>query len=138
MNYYSIQTFDYAHEAHLVKSKLESEGIPCFIFDEQINAIDPMLAFATGGIKLKVAETDLQRANDLIHEIHNTELTNEHGEVITCPECNSSKIENGYTSANGLFSTLSTALALFFGLYPIQLNRKYGCKSCDAIFTTSS
>ena len=37
MNLITIKAFDESMQAHLVKSKLESEGIDCWLIDEQVS-----------------------------------------------------------------------------------------------------
>lgn len=63
MSFITIRTFDRAIDAHLLKSKLESEGIECFLFDEHVISINPLYGIATGGIKLCVMAEDAERAN---------------------------------------------------------------------------
>ena len=41
-------------EATIVKERLESEGIPCFLSDELINNINPLYNQASGGFKLNL------------------------------------------------------------------------------------
>ena len=41
-------------DCHILKGRLESEGIPCFIYDEQMICVHPFVAVAIGGVKLKV------------------------------------------------------------------------------------
>ncbi|WP_198157370.1 putative signal transducing protein [Candidatus Nucleicultrix amoebiphila] len=55
----TIATFEYLGEAQLWKERLEAEGIPSFIFDEQMNSL---YSIAIGGIKLKVLEEQAQEA----------------------------------------------------------------------------
>lgn len=62
MGFVTIRTFDHAIDAHLLKSKLESEEIECFLFDENTVSINPLYGIATGGIKLRVMEENVQRA----------------------------------------------------------------------------
>ncbi|MFZ6052559.1 putative signal transducing protein [Halocola ammonii] len=58
----TIKTFETPIEAHLLKVKFESEGVPCYLFDEEIVQLNPIYNVATGGVKLKVHEGDLQKA----------------------------------------------------------------------------
>lgn len=41
-------------DCHILKGRLSTDGIDCFIFDEQIVWVDPFKAVAIGGVKLKV------------------------------------------------------------------------------------
>lgn len=42
--------------------RLQAEGIPCFLPDEQLVTIDPLLANAVGGVRPQVPEVDEERA----------------------------------------------------------------------------
>lgn len=74
-----IISFTYAHEAHLAKSKLESEEIEVIIRDELNAQVCEAGANALGGVKLCVRESDVVRAihslekGGYIQEPHETE-----------------------------------------------------------------
>jgi hypothetical protein len=53
-------------EALLVRSVLESEGIEVFIPDEFTAQNAPPYTWATGGIRVQVAEEDLERARAIL------------------------------------------------------------------------
>jgi hypothetical protein len=61
-NWTVIISFTYSYEAHLVKSKLESEGIEVFIRDELNAQVCEAGSNAIGGVKLCVRESDTVRA----------------------------------------------------------------------------
>lgn len=65
MELIAIYTFENSVEAHLLKSKLESEDIPCFLFDENISTVMPLYSLATGGIKLKVRQEHFEIAEGI-------------------------------------------------------------------------
>src|SRR4051812_41685550 len=54
-NYYDVML------AHIVRTKLEDNGIPCFIADENTLTANPLYNQAVGGIKLKIFERDLEK-----------------------------------------------------------------------------
>ena len=68
----TIMTFQYNHEAYLVKTKLESEGVMVNLLDEYISQIQPFYAGATGGIKLQVKDADIIKAKYILSEIGQT------------------------------------------------------------------
>ena len=70
MSFVTIRTFDHAMDAHLLKSKLESEGVECFLFDENTVSINPLYGIATGGIKLRVIEEDAERAMAILSDMN--------------------------------------------------------------------
>lgn len=53
-------------EAHVFRAKLESEGIPAFVFDENLSTFYPFASNLTGGAKLKVRAQDLERAKEIL------------------------------------------------------------------------
>ncbi len=56
-SFQTIRVFNYAHEAHLVASRLESEGIETFIFEDHSAYATP----SSGG-RLQVRAEDAERA----------------------------------------------------------------------------
>ena len=68
MKLVTAQTFNDSVSAHLVKTRLENEGVECFIFDEHINNVMPVYGQAVGGIRLKIKEEDATRTKELIEE----------------------------------------------------------------------
>lgn len=63
----TVATFSFAPEMGLVRSKLESEGIECFVKGELIS--QTYIQSAVGGIKLQVKAEDAERARKLIDEM---------------------------------------------------------------------
>lgn len=53
-------------EAHVLRTKLESEGIPCALFDEHMIGLYHFYDAIFGGIKIKVREQDYERACEII------------------------------------------------------------------------
>ena len=62
----TLRTFDNYVTAHIVKAKLETEGIKCVLIDENTVTIQWHIASAIGGIKLKVAYVDVVHANHIL------------------------------------------------------------------------
>ena len=67
-NFVTIKTFTYASEAFVLRGRLESEGIECFVQDELTAQVNPFYSNAIGGIKLQVRESDLQKAIEILKE----------------------------------------------------------------------
>jgi hypothetical protein len=62
----TIKTFNMSHQAIIVRSMLEAEGIPCFLKDELTLQVDPFYSNALGGAKLQVKSSDFDRAISLL------------------------------------------------------------------------
>lgn len=61
-------TFMFPTELAVVKSKLESEGIECRVLDEHTVQAYNFLSQAIGGVRLQVAESNLERARLILEE----------------------------------------------------------------------
>ncbi|MCI0683892.1 MAG: DUF2007 domain-containing protein [Gemmataceae bacterium] len=55
-----------AGQAHAIRVRLESEGIPVFLFDEFTISMDWLLSNAIGGVKVQVPEPYLERARNVL------------------------------------------------------------------------
>jgi cytochrome bd-type quinol oxidase subunit 1 len=58
----TILTFTYPHEAHIIRTKLASEGIDTFIRDELTTQVNNFYSNAIGGVKLQVRSEDYDEA----------------------------------------------------------------------------
>uniref|UniRef100_UPI0040494609 putative signal transducing protein n=1 Tax=Flavobacterium sp. TaxID=239 RepID=UPI0040494609 len=134
MELITIKTFDNLIEAHLIKSKLESENIMCFLFDENIVGLNPLYNITVGGIKLKVNKSDIGNATNIIEACEKSALTNDQGEVIKCPKCESEDIYSGFKSMKGTKGILSTIVSFMFIVFPIYYKTVYKCKNCNNEF----
>jgi hypothetical protein len=65
---------NWLHEAHFVKSVLESEGIAVQIPDEHTVAIQPGIATALGGIRVLVPSHQWRRAVELLADMDATPI----------------------------------------------------------------
>ena len=55
-----------AGQAHAIRVRLESEGVPVFLFDEFTVSMDWLLSNAIGGVKVQVPEPYLERARNIL------------------------------------------------------------------------
>ncbi len=128
MNFVAIRSFDNYIDANIILGKLQSEGISCFLRDEYTVTIDPILTNAVGGIKLTVAQPDLQKAMEML-ELFDQEKR----ALLQCPHCHSHDVEyisNPQRSGNWL----SAVLTFLFGSYAISIKKIYHCFSCGYEF----
>ena len=66
MKFVLLCSFDNYIPAHIALGRLKEEFINCYLQDEYSVTIDPFLSNAIGGIKLMVAETQLERARKIL------------------------------------------------------------------------
>lgn len=74
MDWVTIKVFNESLQAHMLKSKLESEGIPCFLKDDNMVSVHPWASIALGGVKLQVKEVDVDKALLIIKELDSRDL----------------------------------------------------------------
>lgn len=136
-----IITFESYHDpmlAHIVRTKLEANGVPCFLTDEFTIAANPIYNNALGGIKLKIFARDLTRCKEIVSERHELQAS-DHFEIdpetqnsIICPYCastNVSAIEK--THSHTWMSLLTKALT---DIWPFQQTSNWHCYNCNKDF----
>jgi len=134
MGLITFKTFDNAIDAHILKIKLESEGITCFLFDENIVSVNPLYSNLVGGIKLKINEEDLVLAKNIVLELEQTPYTTDDEQVIACPECKSTRIESGYKSMKSVGAVLSAIASFLLMIFPLYRKTVYKCLECGNEF----
>jgi hypothetical protein len=65
-----IATFNKVEEAEMLRAFLESEGVMASVRDANTITADWMLSIAIGGVKVDVAESDFERALELMAKIN--------------------------------------------------------------------
>ena len=98
----------------MVKAKLESEEITCFLFDENMVTLYPLYNITVGGIKLKINKKDEKKARKILLEFSNSKLLDDEGNPIQCPNCKSNEIYSGFKSMKGCKGVLSAIVSFFF------------------------
>lgn len=124
MSLSELVTFDNSLTANILKSKLENEGIPCFLNNENFTNIMPLYFNMLGsGVRVMVPTDQIERARK-IAKIDQGELT--------CPNCGSINIMN---SVERTSSKLKLALIAIFLFLPIgNLLNNYTCMNCEHQF----
>ncbi|MBT8211462.1 MAG: DUF2007 domain-containing protein [Eudoraea sp.] len=119
--FYILGSFEYAADVQVIKSKLESEGIPVFLRDENILNTDPLISSAIGGVKLSVYSRDKERALEIYNEIR-AYAQDEYGQPVMCPNCKARRSEVYFSRKS-----------LLHKLFPFLEERKYRCTKCGMI-----
>ncbi|WP_237276857.1 putative signal transducing protein [Tenacibaculum ovolyticum] len=122
-NYTILTVFEYSTEAHVIKSRLESDAIRTLLMDEKTIDSDPLISQAIGGVKLIVHNDDLERALRIYNEIRVYEK-DDSGKPIHCKKCSASKI----------LVAPSQRKSFFYMLFPFFESRKLICNDCKTIF----
>ena len=123
----TIAQFRDLPEAGLAKSRLESEGITCFLDNEFTIGANWLYSNALGGVKLNVPEGNAEEAKAILEETTESmasEESEEHLEDSACPVCGATEIETkNYTRK-------FAALTLLISLPLLLFWKRYSCKSC--------
>ncbi len=86
--------------AHIIRTRLEANGIACFVADENTIGANPLYNQAVGGVKLKIFEKDLERCREILasegdlHEQDHFEVNDENNTFVVCPYCASTNVVN--------------------------------------------
>jgi len=67
-------------DCHILKGRLETEGISCYLYDENLIWVDPFKAVAIGGVKLKVPSDKYLQSQKIIDLILQGKLFDDTGE----------------------------------------------------------
>lgn len=122
MSLTKLATFDNSISANILRTKLESEGIVCFLHNEHFTNLMPHYFNILGsGVQVFVPTNQIERAKE-IAKLDPTQLI--------CPNCSSSNVVNS-TSMSKL-SLIFIALLVFlpFG----NLLNNFSCKECGHKF----
>lgn len=123
MNFVTIRTFQNNFSAHLILTKLQAEGIHCFLKDEFTVTVDPILSNAIGGIKLIVKKEDEQEAIELLRLFDEAYMKS-----AVCPKCGNNTIELVPKKTTKNLATI--LLSWLFGSYAISPENVYQCSVC--------
>lgn len=113
-------------DAHILRALFEAEDIEVEIFDEQFSSLTPIDSVISGGIKLFILDSNIDKAEPIIQGYYNN-LKIGAGHV--CPECNSLNIRWNYTEQFTMFcyAFLGAVLGTGFGKKTSQYKK---CDNC--------
>jgi len=123
----TLETYYDVMLAHIMRTKLEDNGIPCFIADENTIGANPLYNQAVGGVKLKIFERDLEKCREILasegdlHEQDHIEIDEETNNAIICPFCASTNIG---PADPGKFSVFLSAV------FPFYNTKAWHCFNC--------
>lgn len=124
MELVTVKTFDNYFSANIILTRLQHDGIECYLKDEHTVTIDPILTNAIGGIKLVVKKEDEQRAAELL-AVYNKEYMLS----ATCPKCGSNSFSQVTKKDAGNY--LTAILTWLFSSYAMAPKYVYQCGNCD-------
>jgi predicted RNA-binding Zn-ribbon protein involved in translation (DUF1610 family) len=127
MEFVLLQSFSNYIDAQIILGRLQNEEIDCWLKDENLSTILPILGNASGDIKLMVAEDQLGKATALL-----SDFTKEKRNHFKCPNCGSGEIEY-VSSPRETANWLSVILGFLFFSYAMPV-KIWHCFTCGAEF----
>ena len=129
--------------AHLARTRLEAAGIPCFLTNENLVALNRMYSPVAGGVRLHVYERDAARAAETLREppvmqatrgglAEPAELAAEDPDAPACPRCGSQEVSYDAAAEPGAAHWF-VALLSRLRRYPLQ-GRAHHCFHCGLNF----
>lgn len=123
MEVITVRTFDNYFYANLILTRLQHDGIECYLKDEHTVTIDPLLTNAVGGIKLVVKEADVDAANQLLEEYRQDYIKN-----AVCPKCSTNHFIEIAREEKGDF--VARIFKKFMPGYTTPVKHIYQCSNC--------
>jgi Putative prokaryotic signal transducing protein len=125
----TIAAFSQPIEAHLARTKLESEGIACMVGDEYLVRVDWFLSNAIGGVKVMVPAWEAERARDILRPRPHLVVVANTGDPadgdMICPRCRSYDVYYQRYSRR-----VSSIFILLFGFLIPWRDRRWSCTQC--------
>ncbi|WP_166268031.1 DUF2007 domain-containing protein [Marinobacter caseinilyticus] len=120
MTWVTIGHYSLPFEAHLDRSRLESEGITAIIADEHTINMQWMLSDALGGVRLRVQDDQLYKARKILEEDRSGLLESLPSQAPEVMDSESQQGDDGLhlsslTSKRRKRGFFATLLALFIG-----------------------
>ena len=134
MGLVTFKVFNSAMDAHLLKSKLEAEGIRCYLVNELSSTMHLAFLAGGGGIRLQIGEQHVDRAFEIVRKIQKQPHTDDNDIPLTCPNCKSTDIISGINSIKGIRGVLAMLSLFFFMILMIPQKAVYKCNSCNKEF----
>ncbi len=116
----TVAALDTPMKAAILASRLEAEGVECFIADAETVGMHGLLAGAVGGVKVQVRETDAPRAAGIVRSVYPSPSRP------ACPGCGSEE-----TRRKGLSLPMAVLVVLTFGVLALFLAPTWICTPCS-------
>lgn len=123
----TIATFSKPEEAHLFRTRLEAAGISAFVQDEHVVQLNWLLSNAIGGVRVQIAEDDLESASEFLAADSPQPCPD--AEDVVCPKCGSSLIAPDEKPRRIAY------LSLWLLGFPLLFTRRrWRCSACRNVF----
>jgi len=118
--------FDSGIEANIIKTKLDANGIPCFLTEENMAGLYPGQQALAFRIRLHIFKKDVEEVSNLLMEKQTDQAE------VSCPTCHSQKIQREFPKELSL-KPFTALTVLFFGVF-MPHKKVNHCLDCDCEF----
>ncbi|HXX94488.1 MAG TPA: DUF2007 domain-containing protein [Planctomycetota bacterium] len=115
----TVAAFDTPVKASILASRLEAEGIECFLADAETIAVHGLLAGAVGGVKVQVRGSDATKAQAISSRVALEPASR------ACPQCGSLEARR-----QGLSLPATLLLVLSLGILSLLFPVVWVCTRC--------
>ena len=128
----TVRKFESPFEAHMARTKLESNGIEAVVVDEHLADYNMIYGRTMGGVRLLVRAADGARARDVL-EIDRAPPSGR--DTTVCPSCGSDRVRHGLAPGNVLLQVLLVILVVVTGLLAfVFLRWRWRCEACGHVW----
>lgn len=135
--YVTLASFSNPLDAHILRGRLEAEGVECHLADEHIVAANWLYANAVGGVKLQVRREQVDAAAQILEQVSPpgadgaAEACDDNpvqapGASRACPHCHSKNVHYERFARRWVFLSW-----LLLGFPLPFLRRKWSCDDCE-------
>jgi hypothetical protein len=125
----TVATYTFPYEAQIARARLDSEGIPAFVADEQTINMQWLYSNAMGGVRLQVPLVYAEEALEILAQDATDILIEEQGvDATPCSACGSHNCAPHQIGRRWAFLVF---LGLDFPLFPVRNTMK--CQDCGHV-----
>ncbi|MFK5923924.1 MAG: DUF2007 domain-containing protein [Verrucomicrobiota bacterium] len=125
----TVARFSTTEEAHLFRLRLAAGGVEAFILDEYMVQMDWLISNAIGGVRVQIAEDDLELCQQIVQE---EPCDPEANITAKCPFCESEDTQKES------FTRRLSFLSMFIIGCPLPVAKNYYiCQKCERSWNES-
>jgi hypothetical protein len=130
----TVATFSKPEDAHLLRLRLGAGGVDAYVQDENMVQMNWLYSNAIGGVRVQIAETDLEAAREIaaappVGKGDAAEVSEE--ELAVCPGCSSTNTAPDERPRRLAFLSMIFSMVTFGVAFPFAfLRRRWKCADC--------
>lgn len=130
----TVATFSKPEDAHLLRLRLGAGGVDAYVQDENMVQMNWLYSNAIGGVRVQIAETDLEAAREIVAAppVGKGEVAAlSEAELTVCPECSSTGTAPDEGPRRFAFLSMMFSMMMFGVAFPFAfLRRRWKCADC--------